>query len=446
MTTIFRYKLALIGIGSCLWLFLMAGEASAAPCTFGTNCYCDKVVPAAGVFFDPLLLVCEDFEAPTMRQNTGYGVTTASTRGSGGTAAYGPWYDETGWGGAPNRGYNSYWNHLYGNGLSNAIWAGGQPTSPTLGVVCGEALCHGMKTWEAANLWTANAYTPVMGIYTQDSDFTAEVGTLTVPTNTADGGNGIFDGNASLTHRVAVGSTGSILGDKFWTATKHIGITYAVALPTNLHTSRITESAWKWNEWSGNGGAIRDAISGFGEAGPNDSFPFYGYFLVSGSCPSAIAGAVTTSGTINCTFDNVYVQYHGTASYVQSTDWPLGTWACIRADLDFTTMSNGRIRQWIQKPGTSTETLITDISGINFNQLSFGTAGGVDGITWNNYANANQGLGEPPTIQVTFRYEDNVHIRSGVPVSCAQIGFTGGVASSSVLAGGLRGSGGMRIQ
>jgi hypothetical protein len=43
-------------------------------------------------------------------------------------------------------------------------------------------------------------------------------------------------------------------------------------------------------------------------------------------------------------------------------------------------------------------------------------------FSWNSYANYNQTVGQATT-HTTYRYEDNVHIRNGPPVSCAQIGF-----------------------
>jgi hypothetical protein len=45
-------------------------------------------------------------------------------------------------------------------------------------------------------------------------------------------------------------------------------------------------------------------------------------------------------------------------------------------------------------------------------------------FAWNSYANANQGLGETPTTGTGFRYEDNIHVRNGSPVSCSTIGFS----------------------
>ena len=42
---------------------------------------------------------------------------------------------------------------------------------------------------------------------------------------------------------------------------------------------------------------------------------------------------------------------------------------------------------------------------------------------WNTYSNMNQ---SSATSRTTYRYEDNVHIREGEPVSCDQIGYATG--------------------
>ena len=131
------------------------------PCTPGTNCYCDKV--KGGALNDPLLLFCEDFEAPTLTTNTGLG---------NGAPYYGPWYDDTGL--TNDRGRNSYWNQKYGNGVSSFLFSSGEPANPALGRPCAFALCTGAKVWERNDLWSANAYDPQLAFFTQSSDFSFE--------------------------------------------------------------------------------------------------------------------------------------------------------------------------------------------------------------------------------------------------------------------------------
>jgi len=64
--------------------------------------------------------------------------------------------------------------------------------------------------------------------------------------------------------------------------------------------------------------------------------------------------------------------------------------------------------------------LIVDIEGIDGRALGRQS---YKNFTWNSYANYNQEPGQSTT-RTTYRYEDNVHIRQGEPVSCQQIGFT----------------------
>jgi hypothetical protein len=48
-------------------------------------------------------------------------------------------------------------------------------------------------------------------------------------------------------------------------------------------------------------------------------------------------------------------------------------------------------------------------------------------VNLNTYQNTNAGAqyGYVATTQLNFRYEDNMHVTAGMPVSCAQIGFVG---------------------
>jgi hypothetical protein len=94
-----------------LWPFV---SAVATPCTPGVDCYCDKV--RSGSLSDPSLLWCEDFEAPTLRLDQGFG---------NGPPYYGPQYDHSfpDWG-TNNRGNNSYWYRVYGMGVRSIVKTG----------------------------------------------------------------------------------------------------------------------------------------------------------------------------------------------------------------------------------------------------------------------------------------------------------------------------------
>jgi len=414
------------------WLMVLAvcllpSLADAATCTKGTDCYCDKV--QGGSLNDTALLFCEDFEASTMRTNTGVG---------NGSPYYGPWYDATGQTG--NRGNNSYWNKKYGNGVESFLWANGQPTSPTVGSACTFALCTGHVVWHPSNLWDGNSYTPLMAIYAQDSDFTSENGSLTVPTNTADGGNGVFDGNASLTWRIPTGATHGIAGSASFSTVTELGMTMAMAYPTNSLTSGIwgvsgNRASWKHNEWktvNAPNCGFDGLFSFYNQEGPIEGIPFAGFIGAfgsdclgghySGSIVSQDAGSASLIGGANGVYWNT------PSGYSQPTDWPFGTWGCVRGHIVIGA-TNETLKIWFQGPNDSAERLLIDVT---YTKAGLDNVGGYDAMKWNAYANTNQGGGYTATTALTFRYEDNVHVRQGVPVSCAQIGFTGGGSGGTI--------------
>ena len=398
-----------------------------AACTKGTNCYCDTV-ESGGTNEDAALLLCEDYDFPGLYSNVGAG---------NGAPFYGPVYDDTGFPG--NRGWNSYMVKRYNdtNGLVNMIWAGGQPASPTLGPSCGETLCHGLKVWHPTNLWDGNAYQPNVAFHFQDSDFGAEVGTITPPTNTADGGDGVFDGNAIMAFRyqtVAGNNNGTTMSDlSRWAGTRHLGVTYALAVPNNFVSSGLTSRSGntflKFAEFQRTDNvSLQEGLAGFGYAGnggfAHPQFPFYGFLFNPSNCLTAIAGVTQTKGSISCFANDPGgpLQWFGDTSYQFPRDWPEGTWGCVRTDIDFTTVSSGHIRMWVKTSVLTTETLVVDISGINGSAVG-NMNGGWSGVMFNGWSNGYDDVG-PPT-EITFRYEDNYHVRNGTPVSCAQIGFGG---------------------
>ncbi len=415
-----------IALYSALFLvalgFLLPEVSTAAACTPGTDCYCDKV--KGGSLNDTVLLFCEDFEAPSLYRNVPVGA---------GAPGYGPWYDATGQSG--NRGYNSYWNKKYGNGTDNFLFQSGQPASPALGAPCTLSLCSGAKVWERNNLWSANAYNPLLAFFTQSSDFNFELSSLTAPTNKAGGGSGVFDGNANLVYRISPGETHGIAGEaKFATGTRNIGLTMAMAYPINSMSSGIwgpqngsVNAAWKHNEW----GTDYNPNSGFdglfafyNQVGPRSGIPFAGFlgsfkdqnYTNCGSIVAAVGGA-------ECIGSGLGIYWNSPANYTQATDWPFGTWGCVRGYLENAGLPNMRMRVWFQGPNMTSERLIIDFTA-DGTQLD--NKNGYSSMKWNAYANTNQGMGYVATTALTFRYEDNVHVRAGLPVSCAQIGYVGG--------------------
>jgi hypothetical protein len=397
--------------------------SEAAPCTKGVDCYCDKV--QSGSLNDPQLLMCEDFEAPTLRLNQGYG---------NGAPYYGPPYDDSDKSFAFNRGSNSYWFKRFAYGTQGSHISPGTPASPKLGITCGDTgdrlgytLCYGHKIWHPTDLWQGNSGARI-AILT-DNDFGAEVPSIKPPTGKAGGGAGAFDGAASYGARTIPGVEGGFAGGRSWSAQRNIGITEAVAYPNNIQTSGIVNGPWKGNEWGPHDHGMFMFHDG---GGLTSTFPFYGFFFQTSlgnttACNAALAGATISAGTFNCNGNGVTWR---PTNYNRATDWPLGTWACVRGYYQNIGLSNMAWKITFTGP-SGVEKTVTQIS--NFNGTILNVGSGMTGFAFDNYANVNNGYPEStPTNQVTFRYEDNIHIRAGAPVSCAQIGFgaSGGSADS----------------
>jgi hypothetical protein len=424
----------------------MAVEATS--CTKGTDCFCDCVTGAdrgdgfkndacqsKGTYvgtssFNPqgsaTTLVCEDFEAPTLHPT--------NTSGTGnGAPYYGPWWDTTG-GSAGDRGFNSYWRRNYGNGVNNMIWSNGQPSSPTHGGACAFPACTGLKPWLAGDAANGNSLTPGMA-FLRTGDFDDEISTLTDPANAAGGGSGAFDGAVSLAHRnpSGAGNVKGIAGAKNFGAQQTFGVTMAMAFPMNLtNAGTVVHNAWKFNEWGRNGEAGGAGMVGFGYTSYGSYFPFYGFLLHRSSggftvaqCNTAKAAATIAAGRFTCsdlarTGAITSFTWFPT-NYTHATHWPLGSWGCIRAY--YQNLGDASSAWWIKFTGPDgTERTVVDISGMDTSGFRVGqTPKGISSLIWNNYANRNQ-TRNPATV-TTFRYEDNVHVRAGMPVSCSQIGY-----------------------
>ncbi|MEK7388865.1 MAG: hypothetical protein AAB036_04130, partial [Elusimicrobiota bacterium] len=261
---------------------------------------------------------------------------------------------------------------------------------------------------------------------------TQENGALTIPSNAAGGGAGVFDGNASLSWRVPAGATHGIAGAASFRTVTEIGLTMAMAYPSNSLASGIwgqpgTEAAWKHNEWA----TVNSPNCGFdglfafyNQLGPRTGIPFAGFVgaFGSGCTGGTYSGTVIdqTAGSASA-ISGIGVLWNTPSNYSQPTDWPFGAWGCVRGHISIGAETE-RLRVWFQGPYMTVERLIIDVS---FTKAGLDNAGGYNGMKWNAYANTNQGMGYVASTETTFRYEDNVHARNGLPVSCAAIGFGG---------------------
>jgi hypothetical protein len=427
-----RVKLITVFFFGSLVMLLNVSTGHAAPCTPGTDCYCDHVKKVGDPLYDPNLVMCEDYEAPTLRLNQGVG---------NGAPYFGPWYDNTGDNGALDRGHNSYWLQHYGTPIGGANWSAGQPATPTFGVTCGPSNtqgCTGLKVWDPTNRWGGNAYNPIAAVMTQASDFTAEIPTLTVPTNTSSGTPGVFHGNASWAQHHPAGVSSGIIGFKAFPqgVLRTFGYTVAMAYSSNTDAAGAwggaggngaPRASWKHHEWTTvhlpNGG-FDGLFQFYNQNGPDDGRPFAGFFgsFVDATCTNV--GKILTLGNVSCDFGNTGMSWNTPANYHQPTDWPWGTWGCVRGYMQNAGTSASRMQVWFQGPNMTSERLIIDVT-VDGTKLDM--RDGYNGVNLNTYQNTNAGAqyGYVATTQLNFRYEDNMHVTAGMPVSCAQIGFVG---------------------
>jgi hypothetical protein len=392
--------------------------AFAGTCTPGSTCYCDRV--KNGDLKDQNLLMCEDFEAPTLHPAIGQ----ESAGFGNGAPYYGPPWDHSDPSYPYNRGSNQYWFKIYGNGVSGAHIRGGSPDPATFGITCGKSGnslgyngCWGHAFWDAGDRWQANSYAR-KAIFT-DSDFSIEVPTIQKPAGRAGGGNGVFDGQQSFASRITTDVNG-IQGAKKWPATREMGITQAVAYPNNTETSGALSGPWKGNEWESTDVVQHGLFMFHYGPGARSSFPFYGSMMQTppfgpmDACKAALAGATVKAGTFQCNGNGII---WFPTNYKWPDDWPLGTWGCARGHYRNIGLSNMAWTIYFTSPNDGVERVVIDIANFDGRFLYF-PAGGITAFVYNAYNN-----NAAANTQTTLRYEDNIHVRSGAPVTCGQIGF-----------------------
>ena len=444
---------------------IVAGGST--PCTPGTDCFCDCVrgtdrgdgfvndVCAARATYvstsaqNPdgaaALLFCEDNEAPTLRANTGLG---------GGAPYWGPPHDDAGYAG--NLGHNSYWNRIYGGTGSQCCGEGNFMAAGTqiLGKTCEpfnapNDPCWGPKVWHPSNLWNVNNVGNPRLFFVEDTTFNAEVAGIQPLTGKRGGGAGAFDGAASLAHRIAPGDTSNghgfinfpqaangALPTHGPTPQRELGITMAVGYPNNLFTSGLMHSGTQWKHNEFNGG---DGILIFGRGPDINVFPFNGFFFrdtdLADTCPASLAAATGPGGgpiigAFQCNTDGV-LWVAQTSVYLQATDFPLGTWACIQGHYRNAGLVNMEWDIWFTGPA-GVRKQVVGIRNFDARNFKVGTDNGIYGWFYDTYANTNSIPGHPEnSTETSYRYEDNTIMRAGAPVSASQIGFGAAAAAQS---------------
>jgi len=404
--------LLLIAIGHD---FLFSGPVQAAsygPCTKGStnnaiNCYGDKVTQPTGEFYDPNVLWVEDWDHPDW-----YGNPTGSQA----------WWRDGGVSGA--RGFGNKWTANFGSVTGAAAWTLGQPGgTPYFGPNCtAGSTCYAREYCSAAQGTSFGSVVDCWGPGTNagtgidiqgPTDANAEISGLTL----TGGNNGhVFSGNAYMAYRIPTGSPMGILGRRSWADSREIGITMALAYSSNVVASGILNSPWKHDEW---GEADQHWNLGLTGTGPTSVRPYKPFFWMTGGagpCNTALSNATLFRGSTPVCNGAGLIYGADPAYYNQSTNFPYGTWGCHQAHITGIGTTNVTLKLW------HNSVLIFHLTNFDGTLMTDAT-NGWGSVDLNAYANANQGTGETPTTQTAYRYQDNIHIRRGAPVSCQQIGF-----------------------
>lgn len=397
-------------------LLLIGRPPASGTCTDGVDCFCDTT---SG---DTLELGCADFEHAQLYE--------------GGTNNFVA--------GGSSRGSQSRWFLDYGNGSCSALWLDNEPNAtPRVGSMCDASSCTPgvncvcntanpcVGTLEycsaaqgaivdggGANCWEANTDS-VLDIQRTD-DYKAEIGTFTLS-----GGSGVTAdigaGDQHAYFRTPLSGTAGFTGGiNFGGNYTEVGITMLLAFSSNWATADIGYGAgrhYKGDEWSDGGGAFAEYwVFGNLAIGPDDNFPFSNFFWSTNGtdCNTALSGATVSVGSAGCNGSNLYfypTNGTGTNQYSRSADWPYGQWKCIQAHITGMGTSSMTVKKWFE------EELIFEMTGFN------GTIGidnqQYDQIGLNHFTNNNQGGGGyDGTDEVGGRYQDNMYIRNGPPVSC----------------------------
>jgi len=406
-----------------LFLTLWAPAASkASTCTDGVDCYCDKVTNPSNEFYDPNLLLCEDWEAPPLHDNS-----TPTVRFGNGVPYYGPWYDHSN-GDFPNhRGANSYWNRTYGSPANFCSYRSkwGDQT-PIHGIPCIDDTCGTAGEWSLTpgesdpapggpgDLWGANEFACI-DIY-KNGELDDEVPGEGAGPIKPDDSRGVWDGNQGFAHRVGPGWQNDSIGSKgFGKSVTTLGITMALAYSANVGSSNIWAKPWKhdefepYNDYWNLGGKY---VPGAPYRRPYAPFLFTSWTIA--QCQATVDAATIGPGLVNCVPGALFYAPSPDV-YNQPTDFPWGTWGCHQAYISGLGTSNITIRLW------HNSVLIFQITGLDGTQIN---SKYFTGVLWNAYSNTNTaGSGGPVTTETVYRHQDNIHYTEGTPVSCDQIGF-----------------------
>lgn len=394
------------------------GGSQQSSCTDGVDCYCDRVADPGDPLYDPIALLCEDFESADYYENT-----------ANSWAASPPGFDIF-------RGGNSRWGLTYGP-PGAAWWSSGQPPLPVrIGFQCGATppqVCNYKEycSEQQGNLADGNGRDCWQGNDTAGIDI-QRVGDVD------DEGYGLtldekHQGRQWIFERVAVGEVAGFFGERSFGGQKtEIGFTGLIALSSNHGPALFDQDTeGEFDGWNASAGFFNNPMK-FDEWDTNDHTLFLGntgaplsaapyapqpHANSSAACADLRDNATYLAGSISCNGTAIQIR----ANFNREAEWPFGTWACAKGHIKGLGTDNGEYYIW------HNETMIFGATGLRFaSDLETNLANGINHYRFNQHYNGNgTGSNLHPNLQSFGRYRDNTHIRNGPPVSCASIGWAG---------------------
>lgn len=381
-----------------------AGSATAgSSCTDGVDCYCDRVTNPSDPLYDPVAIMCEDFEAPQL-----WDEQNASQYEGGGAPNFGPWYD-----GFSYRGDNSYWVKKLGQSVSSCAFSNSDPAPSDGGMSCNHSTCGTAGADGSGNVYNVRNAAECIVVYED-----GEAGVVGGHSPSGD----VFDGTAYLGMKNKPGTdAGFLFARGLSPPATEVGITEALALSPGFHDSGVLGQALKRDEWGGPNGFAQFWYIGGQSNVPNypQRFPFAAFLWTQGggSCWNNIGNVQVHAGEVMCNGDqstNNALVYSPGPNWNRAQAMPNGQWHCVQAHIRGLGTSNVRVT--VSLNGQP----VVDLSGINGPAMLHDQSWTDWGF--NTYSNHYGGGGSG---QEVVHYRDNYHARRGPPVSCSQIGYTG---------------------
>src|SRR5574338_310799 len=431
-------------------------------CTDGVDCRCDRLTKSTGDLYNSDVVWCEDFEAVTLYEPQ---VTKGDHFNSAGENIYGDWMDDTASPYESGRafcGTDSYWTRMYGRGQASEVISGSNCTTAPSSVGDDRNTCE----YDPNNKW--NITSTSSGDYRACCvDIQREGDANIAADDTARVNPDVFDGRQIYAARLvkdsiatpSCGFAGFVDGtggagdvtpraslNKAGTDQTTWGFTAALAwsdnyLQTIFGDNPNNSSGIKSDEWNGNfarwpfgtydarrtglayfpfGGPIFYSSSYISQntCGPNGVGQPYFPSETCSVCASGL-NAVATTGTFYCT--DVFMGYRP-SGYSQATNWPLGTWGCVRGYMQGWGTTSAHLTAWFMPKGGTSETKVFE--GTWDSTKTHGTDASMASFGFDHWVPRSSGALPQYIDENIYRYQDNMVVtRGGPPVSCSDIGF-----------------------